>query len=370
MKQNAIIYQIFPRNHSKEGTFKAIELDLPRIKRDVQADIIYLMPINEIGILNRKGTYGSPYASKDYFSISSDLGTLEDLKSLINKTHELGMDIILDMVFNHTSPDNVLLKDHEDYYFHRNGRLGNRVGDWTDIIDLDTNKKETQDYLISVLKYWVSVGFDGFRFDVASMIPLSFFIRARKELGDDIIFIGESISNEFRDYLRSIGEIVTDDKDMYPTFDALYNYNYFRALTNYMKGKGKLRPVINELNKDKDNLRLLCIENHDNDRVASFLDEDRLEEYLNFLSFIKGNLFIYAGQEYGNKHKPELFEKDPVDFNDRNEKITELYQKMINDKRKQKEIIDISYEYKEGNLVTVTVKYIDSSIETKTFNLN
>ena len=73
--ENKVIYQIFPRNYKNNGTFAEIIADLERIK-DIGTDIIYLMPINEIGIKNRKGTYGSPYASKDYFSISKDLGTL------------------------------------------------------------------------------------------------------------------------------------------------------------------------------------------------------------------------------------------------------------------------------------------------------
>ena len=277
MKQNEIIYQIFPRNHSIEGNFLSIEKDLPRIK-ELGATIIYLMPIHEIGEKERKGTYGSPYAIKDYFSISKDLGTKEDFASLINKTHELGMKIIMDMVFNHTSPDNVLLEDHEDYYFHTNGKLGNRVGDWSDIIDLDTNKEEVQEYLLSVLKYWTSLGVDGFRFDVASMIPLSFFKKARKTLQSGTIFIGESIDWDFHDYLLSIGDNPTKDDDMYPTFNFLYNYNWFRLFERYVKGEIKLSSIIERINEDKNNLRLLCLENHDNERVVSLLSFKTLDK--------------------------------------------------------------------------------------------
>ena len=121
MKHNEVIYQIFPRNHHHNHSFKMIENDLKRIK-ELGVDIIYLMPIHEIGIKNRKGTYGSPYAIKDYYSISSFLGDLNNFRSLIDKTHKLKMKIILDMVFNHTSPDNVLLNDHEDYYYPKNGK--------------------------------------------------------------------------------------------------------------------------------------------------------------------------------------------------------------------------------------------------------
>ena len=73
------------------------------------------MPIHEIGIKNRKGSWGSPYAIKDYYSISEDLGTKEDFLSLINATHKMGMKIIMDMVFNHTSPDSIVLEQHQEY---------------------------------------------------------------------------------------------------------------------------------------------------------------------------------------------------------------------------------------------------------------
>ena len=369
MKQNEIIYQIFPRNFSNEKPFLSIFNDLPRIK-NLGVDIIYLMPIHEIGVLKRKGTFGSPYAIKDYFSISSDLGTLDEFKLLVDKTHKLGLKIILDMVFNHTSPDNVLLKDHEDYYFHRNGKLGNRVGDWSDIVDLDTEKEETQVYLLSVLKYWVSLGVDGFRFDVASMIPLSFFKKARQELGKDIIFIGESIDKDFAKYRRDLGEYVTDDNDMYPTFDSLYNYNYYRELVRYIKGEGSLEKIVKELNEDKNNLRLLCLENHDNERIATLIeDNSRLINFIDFFAFIKGQIFIYAGQEYGNKHKPELFEKDAVDFSYYDEELNEAYINAIKYKRNQKEIIDQEFTLINKDTVKVKITYIDKSKEEKEFYL-
>ena len=109
-------------------------------------------------------------------------------------------------------------------YYHKDGTISNKVSKWTDIVDLDTSKDETQNYLIKVLKYWISIGVDGFRFDVASFIPIQFFIKARKELGNDIIFIGESIYEH--DKFRKKGFLVNDDNEMYPTFNSLYNYNY------------------------------------------------------------------------------------------------------------------------------------------------
>ncbi len=338
VKGNEIIYQIFVRNYSQEGTFQAVQQDLDRLK-ELGVDIIYLMPIHEIGIKNRKGTWGSPYAIKDYYSISKDLGTKDDFISLINSTHKMGMKIIMDMVFNHTSPDSVILEKHPEYYFYRNGKLGNRVGDWSDIIDLDTNRADTQSYLLDVLKYWVSLGVDGFRFDVASMISLDFFKRARSELGKDLIFFAESIDYDFVDYLKSLGYSSTPDIDMYPTFDLLYNYSWFRPFERYLKNEmsyENLKEIINEDYKYIGNkgLRIICFENHDAERVASFVNEDKLKDIVLDLVKYRGPLFIYMGQEYGVKHRPNLFEKDQVNW-EPNNRVLEIYKEAIKIKKSQ-----------------------------------
>lgn len=336
VKGNEIIYQIFVRNYSQEGTFQAVQQDLNRLK-ELGVDIIYLMPIHEIGIKNRKGTWGSPYAIKDYYSISKDLGTKDDFISLITTTHKMGMKIIMDMVFNHTSPDSVMLEQHPEYYFYKDGKLGNRVGDWSDIIDLDTSREDTQSYLLDVLKYWVSLGVDGFRFDVASMISLDFFKKARTELGKDIIFFAESIDYDFVNYLKSLGYSSTPDIDMYPTFDLLYNYSWFRPLERYLKNEisyEKLKCVINEDYEyigDK-GLRIICFENHDTERIAAYINEDKLKDIVLDLVKYKGPLFIYMGQEYGAKHRPDLFDKDPVIWKT-NEKVLEIYKEAIKIKK-------------------------------------
>ena len=357
LKGNEVIYQIFVRNYSVEGTFKKVEEDLPRIK-ELGVDIIYLMPINEIGVKNRKGTYGSPYASKDYFSISKDLGTLKDLKSLIKKTHKLKMKIIVDMVFNHTAPDSVLFEEHPEFYFKKNGKPGNRVGDWSDIIDLDTFREDTQDYLISVLEYWKNVGFDGYRFDVASMIDLKLFKKARERLGNEIIFLAESIDDDFAKYVEKCGIHPTPDNELFPIFDCCYNYSWYRPLERYLKNRdGGIGEIIDNINRDfqympKSYLRCNCIENHDCERIASLTqDEEELIRLTKLSYYLKGCSFIYAGQEYGISKKPDLFAKDPIDWSDKNIKIFELHKTLIEEKHDEKHIdFNICVE-KRGRIV-------------------
>lgn len=364
-----IIYQIFVRNFSKEGTFNKVIDALPRIK-ELGVDIIYIMPINLIGEKERKGQVGSPYAIKDYYAIAPDLGKVEDFVNLINEAHKLGMKIILDMVFNHTSPDNVLVKTHPEYYFLRNGKFANKVGDWTDIIDLDTSRDDTQEYLLDVLKYWLSLGLDGFRFDVSSIIPLSFFEKARKEFGKDIIFLGESVGPDFIEYARKQGFNVTEDDDAFPIFDILYNYNWYRKISHFYEDNHPLSRLVDSLNEDKkENVRISCLENHDTRRFLDLInnDMDKYKSLLDFMFTYNGAPFIYAGMEYGLNHRPELFEKDPLPDNLEKNEIYHLFEKLISNKKKEKEIINQTFKLLENNIIEVSTTYVDNSKIIKTY---
>lgn len=338
LKPNMTVYQVFVRNYSKKGTFKALEKDLPRIRR-LGVDIIYLMPIHMIGNVSRKGNYGSPYAIKDYYSISPDLGTLEDFASLVKAIHRSKMKVVMDMVFNHTSPDSVLTKEHPDFfYYNKKGQRCNRVGDWSDIVDLDTSKKETQDYLLKVLKYWRNFEIDGFRFDVAPLISMDFFKRARKALGKKVIFIAENIDENFISYLNKQGIKPTADKDLFPTFDAIYNYHWFGDFMNYIK-KGDYQTMISKIKEQdkrlpKSAIVMNCMDNHDQERIAQKLSRTpaKFEEVVNFMFFLKGWGFVYMGDEYGIDHKPDLFEKDDVNWALKDPFATSLFANAIKEK--------------------------------------
>ena len=338
LKPNMTVYQVFVRNYSKKGTFKTLEKDLPRIRR-LGVDIIYLMPIHMIGNVARKGNYGSPYAIKDYYSISPDLGTLEDFVSLIKAVHRSKMKIVMDMVFNHTSPDSVLTKEHPEFYhYNKKGQRYNRVGDWNDVVDLDTTKKETQDYLLKVLKFWRNLEVDGFRFDVAPLIPLDFFKRARKALGKKVIFIAENIDEHFAAYMSKQGVKTTKEKDLFPTFDVIYNYHWYGDFLNYIK-KGDYQSMITKIQEQdktlpKSAIVMNCMDNHDQDRIAEKLSRTpaKFEEIVNFMFFLKGWGFVYMGDEYGVTHTPDLFEKDEVDWNSKDPFATSLYANAIKEK--------------------------------------
>ena len=94
-----VIYSVFVRNHTKEGTFQALEGDLDRLAA-LGTDIIWLMPIHPIGEAGRKGTLGSPYAIRDFRGINPEYGTLGDFMHLVGEIHKRGMKCIIDVVYN------------------------------------------------------------------------------------------------------------------------------------------------------------------------------------------------------------------------------------------------------------------------------
>ena len=172
--RNAVIYSIYVRNHTEEGTFSSVIPDLDRIKA-LGTDIIWFMPIHPIGEKNKKGSLGCPYANRDYRTVNPCYGTMEDFRALVSAIHEKGMKCIIDVVYNHTAPDATLVKEHPEFYYKKpDGSFGNKTADWTDVIDLDYRNRDLWDYQIESLRMWASI-VDGFRCDVASFVPVNFW---------------------------------------------------------------------------------------------------------------------------------------------------------------------------------------------------
>ena len=319
--RNKVIYQVFPRQYSNKGNLKGVTDDLQRIK-ELGTDIIYLLPIHPIGVKNKKGSLGCPYSIQDYRKICPDLGTVEDLKELINKTHELGMKIIIDVVYNHTSRDSRLLHEHPEYFYkNKLGEFSNRVGDWWDVTDLDYSNKELWNELIDTLCYWVNLGIDGFRCDVATMVPKEFWKEVRKALlkiNPNIFLLAESVEPGFVKAIRDMGFEAASDSELFESFDALYDYDIYSYYLDYLKNRKNLNVWLNELNRQqttfpKNYIKSHCLENHDQVRSAAFVkDEVRIRNLNALIYFLRGITFIYAGQEALDEKLESLFDVDLV----------------------------------------------------------
>ena len=111
-----VIYSIYVRNHTEEGTFRAVIPDLDRI-RALGTDIIWFLPIHPIGVKGKKGSLGCPYANRDYRSVNPAYGTMEDFRLLVDEIHARGMKVMIDVVYNHTAPDSVLYEQHPEWFY-------------------------------------------------------------------------------------------------------------------------------------------------------------------------------------------------------------------------------------------------------------
>lgn len=318
--RNQVMYSVYVRNHTKEGTFKALEADLDRIKA-LGVDIIWLMPIHPIGVEGKKGSLGCPYSIRDYREVNPCYGTKQDFIELVDRIHELGMKCIIDVVYNHTSRDSVLSKEHGEFFYRKeDGSFGNHVGDWSDVIDLDYNNKELWDYQIDTLKMWAEI-VDGFRCDVAPLVPKEFWLKARTECAkvkEDLIWLAESVEISFIKYLRSIGLNANSDNEVYEAFDIEYDYDIWNFYDGYMNGTVSASDYAAVLDMQDgiypvNYVKIRALENHDRKRVMSYVhDIETVKRLLAFSFFQKGTAFLYAGEEFGNDRTPDLFEIDTI----------------------------------------------------------
>jgi alpha-amylase len=179
------LYEVFVQDFSPGGNFRGVIDGLDRIQAS-GANVVWLMPIHPIGVLNRKGSLGSPYAARDYRAINPAYGTAADFRALVQAVHARGMKLILDWVPDHTSPDHAWIKEHPDYYM-RNERgepsvprePGGKLTDWTDVVQLDYGNPAVRREMIATMRWWLQeFGIDGFRVDVAGFIPSDFWHEA------------------------------------------------------------------------------------------------------------------------------------------------------------------------------------------------
>ncbi len=320
--RNLVMYSIFVRNYSEEGTFAAVEKDLGRIQ-DLGVDVIWLMPIHPVGMAARKGELGSPYAIQDYRAVNPEFGTLEEFRALVNAIHARGMRCIIDVVYNHTSPDSVLAQEHPEWFYHKkDGSFGNKVGEWPDVIDLDYNQPGLWDYLIDTLKQWAEI-VDGFRCDVAPLIPLDFWLQARREVAEvrpDCLWLSESVEPVFTVENRARGMVSLSDSEIFQAFDVSYEYDIFSYFRGYLEGRNTLAEYADRVNQQEsiypDNyVKLRYLENHDNARAKLLIpNKAALLNWTAFCYFQKGMTLLYNGQEAAESHLPSLFDRDIIEW--------------------------------------------------------
>lgn len=304
------IYEVNVRQYSPEGTFKAFEKSLPRLK-EMGIQILWFMPITPIGIEGRKQSeseLGSYYAVRNYKEVNPEFGTMEDWKELVKHAHSLGFKVITDWVPNHTSPDNPWVKNHPDFY--KRDRNGNTVydADYTDTRNLNYENRELRDSMVSAMKFWINeTGIDGFRCDHVDPLPVDFWQKCITDLRKikDVFMLAESEKPEFH----------------YAGFDATYAWNMMWATVDVAQGKQPLTFLDSVLNHNfsvfpKNAYRVYFTSNHDENSWNGTEFEKYGDAYKTFAVFSQTMYesipLIYSGQEIPNRKRLKFFVKDPI----------------------------------------------------------
>ncbi len=320
---NLVIYEVFVRNHSDEGTFARVEQDLERI-RSMGVDVLWLMPIHPIGRQSRKGKLGSPYSISDYREVNPEFGTTGDFQRLVQAAHTLGLRVMIDVVYNHTAHDSILVKEHPEW-FHRDeaGTPIPTVPEWSDVIDLKYPDASLEEYLIESLLGWSRLGVDGFRCDVASLVPVDFWVRARAAVAEerpDTLWLAESVHTAFVGSRRAEGMRAHSDGELFAAFDLEYDYDLFPIWQAAVTGRVAAARYLEMVRLQRGiypagAVKMHCVENHDQRRIMSLAPtREQALAWTAFEAFNDGALLVYAGQESGAARTPSLFERDPVEW--------------------------------------------------------
>lgn len=321
--ENAVIYEANIRQYSPEGTFNAFTKDIPKLKK-LGIKILWLMPIQEIGIVNRKATVdlsvdditdsiekkkylGNPYSVKDYKSINADFGTKADLQKLIKTAHKNGIYVILDWVANHTAWDHAWIAQHPEYYTH--DKEGNMIAPygWKDVAELDYNNTNLRKAMLDEMKYWLTTfNIDGFRCDLAAEIPTDFWENTRAELTK----------------VKPVFMLMQAQKPklMVNAFDMQYGWESHYIFNEIVRGEKTAKDFDNLIKKNdslyqKDDINMNFTSNHD-ENFWNGTEYERLqnaaETFAALTYMMPGMPLIYNGQEYDLNKRLSLYEKDTI----------------------------------------------------------
>lgn len=305
-----VLYEMNVRQLTPEGTLRAAAERLPFL-REMGIDAVWLMPVYPIGGVNRKGTLGSYYSIRDYCAVNPELGTMADFDAFIADAHRLGMNVLLDWVANHTSRDARWLAEKPAEWYERDAQGEALVPwDWSDTAKLNYTEHAVWQGQIDAMKFWIEKhAVDGFRCDMAMLVPPEFWYEAARQLRSvkpDLFLLAEAEE-------RNLFE--------HHAFDACYGWELFHLLDDVARQKVRVTAVRDWLYADRGRypqtaIRLLFTSNHDENSWSGteFARMGAAAEIMAAFTFVAPRCMplIYTGQEVGYDHSFAFFDRDPI----------------------------------------------------------
>ena len=372
---SAVLYELNIRQFTAEGTFNAAIERLPFL-RSIGVDAIWLMPIYPIGMEGRKGSLGSYYSIRDYKGVNPEFGTEDDLRSFISAAHALGIKVLLDWVANHTARDARWITERAaDWYERDEQGVAMVPWDWTDTAKLNYANHDVWRGQIDAMRYWVEeFGVDGFRCDMAMLVPIEFWQEVSEELHrikSDIFMLAEAEEDNLFDN----------------AFNMSYQWNVHHIMVDIAKGARRVWDLRNAIHAERaryprEAMRMSFTSNHD-ENSWSGSEQSRFGaslEVMTALTYLMPSTMplIYTGQEVGYDHSFEFFERDamPAELYCEN-RTTELYRRLCDLKHRERaldagerggEMIEIENNAKD--CIMTFVREVDGSRVVAILNLS
>ncbi len=305
--KNTNIYEVNTRQYTPEGTFNAFAKHLPRLKK-MGVETLWFMPVTPISQKIKQGTLGSYYACSSYVQINPEYGTLDDFKILVEKVHSLGMKVMIDWVAKHTGWDHEWTLSNPEYFAKDEKGDFTERNHWHDVIDLDYKNTALRVVMVEAMAFWVrTCNIDGFRCDMAHLVPLDFWEKARR----------------FLDKIKPLYWLAeTDSTEYHPVFDVSYTWEWMHASTVMIKEAKAVKVIDRVLYSYHDDYpqgaqKLFFTTNHDENSWNGTEYEKYNGAALAMAVFTltwDGIPLIYSGQEIPNVRRLAFFEKDELDW--------------------------------------------------------
>ena len=317
----AVLYEMNVRQLTPEGTLRAATSKLPFLK-DLGVDAVWLMPVYPIGEAGRKGSLGSYYSIRDYCAVNPELGTMADFDAFVAEAHRLGMRVLLDWVANHTARDARWVTERPADWYERDA-AGEPVvpNGWDDTAKLNYANRAVWQGQIDAMRFWLAEhGVDGFRCDMAMLVPTAFWQEAAAQL------------REVKHNLFMLAE--AEQADLFDrAFDACYAWEFHHIVNDIAQGRRRVWDLRNYLYADRDRyprsaMRLMFTSNHDENswNGSEFRRLGDAAGIMAALTFVlpQSMPLVYTGQEFGYDHSFAFFDRDPM-VDPRPGRFTELY---------------------------------------------